>query len=106
MNRQQQIEHFVAQAHALAMQRLLASPARVSEVQLQLSRCRAKAPDSRSDVYWNEWEQLLRGCMQNLAAQVCADTDHAALLRSVSPMSVLITQTERAAFIRQARQLA
>ena len=106
MNRQQQIEHFVAQAHALAMQRLHASPERTVEVQAQLERKRQQAPGARAQHYWREWEQLLQAGVSELAAQVCADTDHGAALRSVSPMSVLITQAERANFIRQARLLA
>jgi hypothetical protein len=103
MNRQQQIDHFVAQAYHLAMQRLREQPARVSEVLAQLSRWRKQAGSMRSDAYWDEWATLLDKPMDDLAKEVCADTDHATVLRSVSPMSVLITQAERARLLSQAR---
>ena len=104
MNRQQQIDYFVTQAHLLAMQRLREQPARAAEVMAQLAHWRTRAGQTRSDPYWNEWESLLGGSTQALADAVCADTDHATALRSVSPMSVLITQAERAQLIDQARR--
>jgi hypothetical protein len=106
MNRQTQIDRFVAQAHALAVQRLREQPARMGEVQARLRHWRALAGPTRSDIYWNEWEALLAGSVELLAAAVCADTDHATALRSVSPMSVLITQAERAQFLTAARHSA
>lgn len=104
MNRQQQIDHFVSQAHQLAIQRLRDQPERLREVQMQLTHWRKVSGATRSDTYWDEWEQLLHGPMDALAQAVCATTDHAAVLRSVSPMSVLITQAERAQLLLQARQ--
>lgn len=106
MNRQQQIDQFVAQAHQLAMQRLRERPERMGEVQAQLARWRRQSGPTRSDFYWNEWESLLQGAVGALGLAVCADTDHAAELRSVSPMSVLITQSERAQLLRQTRNSA
>lgn len=106
MNRQQQIDHFVAQAHRLAVQRLRDQPLRVGEVQALLARWRETAGVTRSDVYWDEWDRLLSQPIDALATSVCADTDHATALRSVSPMSVLITQAERSQLLAQARQLA
>ena len=106
MNRQQQIDYFVAQAHQLAMQRLREQPGRVCEVQALLKHWRALTGTTRSDTYWNEWDGLLAGSLDALAITVCAETDHATVLRSVSPMSVLITQAERAQLLEQARQLA
>ena len=105
MNRHLQIDHFVAQAHHLAVQRLREQPARVSEVLAQLSRWRKQAGVTRSDVYWDEWENLLGKPVDALAKEVCANSDHATLLRSVSPMSVLITQAERAQLLGQARRM-
>jgi hypothetical protein len=105
MNRQLQIDHFVAQAHHLAVQRLREQPARMDEVLAQLLRCRKQAGATRSDAYWDEWESLLRRPVDALAEVICADTDHATVLRSVSPMSVLITQAERARMLSQARLL-
>lgn len=106
MNRQLQIDHFVTQAHQLAVQRLREHPERTGEAKAQLSRWRALSGPTRSDAYWDEWDGLLAGPVDVLALAVCADTDHAAVLRSVSPMSVLITQAERAQLIAQSRRLA
>jgi hypothetical protein len=103
MNRQLQLDHFVAQAHNLAVQRLREQPERICEVRAQLVHWRKQAGATRSDTYWDEWEGLLSKPVEDLAKQVCADTDHATVLRSVSPMSVLITQAERAQLLTQAR---
>lgn len=105
MNRQQQIDHFVLQAHHLAVQRLREQPGRVAQVQAQLARWRKQSGATRSDTYWDTWEGLLGKPIDTLAKEVCADTDRATALRSVSPMSVLITQAERAQLLGQARQL-
>lgn len=106
MNRQQQIDSFLAQAHRLALERLRAQPHRVMEVQAQLARWRGLSGPTRSDVYLDEWERLLKLPVEKLEAAVCADTDHATVLRSVSPVSVLITQAERAHLLAQARLAA
>ena len=106
MNRQQQIDHFVANAHLLAVQRLREQPARADEVRAQLARWRVQSGATRSDAYWNEWETLLNSSIDVLAEAVCAETEHACLLRSVSPISVLVTQQERAHLLREARLLA
>jgi hypothetical protein len=103
MNRQQQIDRFVAEAHVLAFSRLRDAPERIGEVRAQLARWRAMAGRARSDFYWNEWESLLAGSIDTLAEAICAPSDHAAALRSVSPMSVLISQAERAGLLRAAR---
>jgi hypothetical protein len=105
MNRQQQIDYFVAQAHHLAMQRLRERPERLGEVQAQLSRWRTLAGATRSDGYLDEWQGLLSQPLDALENVVCDNTDHATVLRSVSPMSVLITQAERAHLLSQARQM-
>lgn len=104
MNRQQQIDSFVAQAHRLAIERLREHPERIREVLAQLAYWRSLAGHTRSDAYWDEWAQLFGGPAEALATAVCADTDRATVMRSMSPMSVLITQAERAHLLLQARQ--
>lgn len=106
MNRQQQIDQFLSRAHLLALQRLQEQPAKVIEVQAQLARWRAQSGATRSDVYWREWEALLCGPIDVLAQTVCGDNEHATALRSVSPISVLITQAERTRLLRETRQPA
>ena len=102
MNRQLQIDHFVAQAHQLAVQRLREHPQRMGEAKAQLARWRALFGSTQSDTYWAEWDDLLAGSVDALAIVVCANTDHATVLRSVSPMTVLIPQAERAQLLDQA----
>jgi hypothetical protein len=104
MDRQRQIEAFLHSAHRLAVARLRSEPARVLDVQAQLQRWRQRSGRTRSDVYWDEWESLLRQPIDEIERVVCADDQHATVLRSVSPISVLFTQRERAELLRQSRQ--
>lgn len=103
MNRQQQIEAFLLEAHRLAVARLKAEPERLRDVATQLARWRARAGSTASDVYWDEWERLIESGVSAIEEGACGDGEHAATLRSMSPMSVLITQSERSVMLRQAR---
>ncbi len=103
MNRQQQIERFLAAAHRVAVQRLRAEPARLADVSALLARWRERSGATRSDPYWDEWQSLLDAGVDAVERAVCADGEHAAVLRSVSPISVLFTQAERAELLRRAR---
>jgi hypothetical protein len=103
MNRQQQIDQFLANAHRLAIDRLRADPSGVERVRAQLRRWRAASGATRSDPYWDEWDDLLAAGVDALERAVCADDQHAAALRSVSPVSVLLTQRERARLLREVR---
>ena len=104
MNRQRQIESFLLAAHRLALVRLRAQPSRVEEARGLLSRWRTQNGPTRSDRYWDEWEQLLTIGPDSLEAVICADGDHAVALRSVSPLGILLTQRERALLLAQARR--
>ncbi|MGH6626421.1 MAG: hypothetical protein ACRECD_07760 [Burkholderiaceae bacterium] len=106
MDRQQQIEHFLMEAHHVALRRLREQPQRLQDVVAQLSRWRAQAGATRSDPYWDEWSELLHRDLDAIERAVVASTDHAAALRSVSPMSVLISQRERAELLQNARRAA
>ena len=104
MNRQQQIDLFLLSAHKLAVSRLREHPERLQDVAALLSRWRRQAGEARSDVYWDEWNQLIAEGVDAIEREVCSGSDHAAVLRSVSPISVLISQHERGELLRQARQ--
>jgi hypothetical protein len=104
MNRQTQIENFLLAAHRLALSRLRETPSRVEEAKGLLSRWRALDGPTRSDPYWDEWDQLLNVAPEMLERVVCASGDHPAALRSVSPLGVLLTQQERTSLLAQARQ--
>lgn len=103
MNRQQQIDKFLLATHRLALSRLRAEPARMAPVRAQLARWRVPSGPTRSDPYWDEWQQLLVADLAEIERVVCADNEHGAVLRSVSPMSTLTTQGERSVLLREAR---
>ena len=103
MNRQQQIDAFLLAAHRLMLARLREAPERIAQVRAQLARWRQASGPTRSDVYWDEWDRLLQAGPDALEHALCDGGEHAALLRSVSPMSPLLTQRERAALLREAR---
>ena len=103
MNRQLQLEKFLLAAHRLAPERLRAQPERIEPVRSQLARWRGQAGATRADVYWDEWQRLLTADLNELEQAVCADDEHGAVLRSVSPMSTLISQTERLQRLAEAR---
>jgi len=106
MNRQQQIDAFLREAHRLAVGRLRADPRRLAEVVRTLDRWCAQSGATRADRYWDEWQVLLDAGVDAIEAEVCGEDDHAAALRNVSPMGVLITQRERGELLRAARHAA
>lgn len=104
MDRQRRIEIFLQAAHRLAVARLRAEPARIGEVQALLRRWREQSGSTRSDLYWDEWERLLVMPIDDFESVICSDDEHATVLRSVSPISVLISETERRELLREARR--
>ena len=104
MDRQQQIDRFLAAAHRLAMDRLRADPGALDRVKAQLERWRVRNGATRSDRYRDEWAELLTQDVDAIERVVCADDDHSRALRSVSPVSVLLTQRERAQLLRAERR--
>lgn len=106
MNRQQQLDAFLLEAHKLALSRLRERPELLGDVAGQLARWRAAAGSTRSDGYWDEWGELLDAGVDAIERSACGADEHAAVLRSVSPMSVLISQRERAQLLRDARRTA
>ena len=91
-------------AHRLAVMRLRAEPGRIGEVRALLHRWREQSGRTRSDVYWDEWEHLLKLPIDDFESVICADDEHATVLRSVSPIGVLISETERRELLREARR--
>jgi hypothetical protein len=104
MDRQRRIEVFLQAAHRLAMSRLRAEPGRIGEVRALLQRWREQSGRTRSDIYWDEWERLLELPIDDFESVICADDHHATVLRSVSPIGVLISQAERRELLREARR--
>jgi hypothetical protein len=69
-----------------------------------IARWRERRGPARSDPYLDEWERLLSLPLDELERAVCADSDHAAALRSTSPFAPLITAAEREALLRESRR--
>ncbi len=106
MNRQQQIDSFLFAAHELAGERLQQEPTRVVQAANLLSNWRAKSGKTATDPLWDEWQVLLAKPTEQLIAAMTMRSDHADHLRSVSPMSALITQAERTVLLQRSRQAA
>lgn len=105
MDRQQQIEAFSLAAHRLAVARIRARPAAAKEAIATVLRWREQSDGpAHCEPYWREWERLLAGTMDALELAVCANDDHAAVLRSVSPLGRLLHRDERNRLLREARE--
>lgn len=107
MDRHARIDVFSLAAHRLAVQRLRERPQRLTEALGVIHRWRQEAGrPQRGDVYWDEWEHLLNEGVDAVERVALARTDHAATLRSMSPLGRFITVEERSALLRQASEAA
>ena len=107
MDRHDQIRAFSLAAHRLAVDRLRERPERLEEALRVLERWRRQADGpTHCGPYWDEWEQLLRRGVDAVEGVACASTDHAATLRSVSPLGRFITPAERHRLLKRAGELA
>lgn len=102
MDRQRRIELFLQAAHRLAATRLRAQPERKAEVQALLRRWREQPGRNRSGTYLEEWDHLLAMPIDDFEKAFCADDEHATVLRSVSPIGILISDAERRELLREA----
>ena len=103
MDRQRRIEIFLQAAHRLAVSRLRADPGRMSEVRALQQRWHRQEGSTRSDLYSDEREKLLSLPLDEFERVVCADDEHATVLRRVSPIGVLISEQERRQLLSEAR---
>lgn len=107
MDRHAQIDVFSRAAHRLAVARLREQPARLVEALEVIQRWRAQPGAAlHCSPYWDEWEHLLREGVDAVELVACAETDHGATLRSVSPLGRFITPVERSRLLRHARPAA
>jgi hypothetical protein len=104
MNGQKKINDFLVRTHQVAVARLREHPERLGDVAALLARWRMLNGPTRADVYRDEWNRLIEEGVDAIERETCANTDHAAVLRSVSPLSVMITQKERSEMLRQVRK--
>jgi hypothetical protein len=92
---QSRIERFSLAAHCLVMKKLREDPRRIDVLQATITRWRAQGALTHSEPYMHEWERLLQQPLDELEPMICADNDHATVLRSVSPIGSLLTPEER-----------
>ena len=105
MNEQDRINTFSLAAHRVAIARLREDPERLAEARGVLQRWRSQAVGPAHCVpYWDEWDALLRSGVDAVEQAVCFDGDHAATLRSVSPLGRFVPAAERHRLLRQARE--
>jgi hypothetical protein len=92
---QARIERFSRAAHRLVIKKLREDPRRIDGLQATITRWRAQGALTHSEPYMHEWERLLQLPPDELERLICADNDHATVLRSVSPIGSLLTPEER-----------
>ena len=103
MNEQDRINAFTLAAHRVALARLRAQPTLVPEAIGVLKRWREQAGGTS---HCDPWESLLREGADAIERAVCAPTDRAATLRSVSPLGRFLTAAERYRLLKQVREAA
>jgi hypothetical protein len=101
MPSQQDIDRFTLAFHRRAVARLRKDKGLLEKARATLGRWRAQRGTTASDPYFEQWRKLLDEGPDAIELQVCADSDSAAALRSVSPLGFVLSATERAALRRQ-----
>ena len=105
MDRHARIDLFSLAAHRLAVRRLREQPKRLDEAREVIRRWRAQtAPQpAHCDPYWEEWDRLLAQGVDAVEHVICSPDDHAATLRSVSPLGRFVSPAERYRMLREAQ---
>jgi hypothetical protein len=89
------IERWTLTLHRLIVERLRADPSACERAIAVLDRWHAQRGPQASDPYMEEWRGLLLQGVDAVERAVCVENDHAATLRGCSPLSFLITPSER-----------
>lgn len=103
MPNQQDIDRFTLAFHRRAVARLRNDEVLLEKARATLDRWRAQRGTTASDPYFEQWRKLLDEGPDAIERQVCADSDSAAALRSVSPLGFVLSASERAALHRQVK---
>lgn len=103
MPNQQAIDRFTLEFHERAVARLRADSDLLEKARETLNRWREQRGVTASDPYFEQWRALLDQGPEAVERGVCADTDAAAALRSVSPLGFVLTPEERMALHRMAQ---
>jgi hypothetical protein len=91
----QQIERFTLAFHRRAIERLRADPSLRAKALGVLDRWESSGVSPGGQPYRDQWRKLLAGGVEHLERAVCADTEEAATLRSMSPLGFVLDEHER-----------
>lgn len=102
MHRHTQIHAFSLPAHRAAVGRSGERPTRLNETLGVIARWR-EPPGSVTycDPHWTERSVLLTRGVEAVEQAVCAETDHAEVLRNVSPLGRFVSPAERKMLLLQ-----
>lgn len=103
MRNQQDIDRFTLAFHERAVTRLREDSELLCKARDTLDRWRAQRGTTASDPYFDKWRALLDQGPDAVERSVCAETDEAATLRSMSPLGFVLSPEERHALHRFAR---
>ncbi|MGJ7615080.1 MULTISPECIES: hypothetical protein [unclassified Variovorax] len=106
MNRQQQLDQFSLALHRRALDALRHEPGLRDHARKTLARWRQQSGTTRSDALWDEWALLLADEFVVLENAALGESEHGQLMRSVSPLGGLVSQSERMTLLKQAREQA
>jgi hypothetical protein len=95
MPTQQWIDQFTLGFHRLALVRLREQPLLLQQALQTLDRWEAQGAQMASQIYRDEWRQLLRSGVTAIEERVCNESEHATTLRSVSPLGFVMSEKER-----------
>lgn len=95
MPSQQAIDRFTLAFHEQAIVRLREHDELRSQALRVIDRWEANGLSASSRRYRDEWRSLLSGDTAGLERAVCSSNDHAATLRSMSPLGFVLTPAER-----------
>ncbi len=95
MPSQQALDHFTLVFHQRAVALLKEDVRLIGQARATLDRWRQQRGATASDAYFEEWRHLLDQGPDAVERGVCADTDHAAALRNVSPLGFVLPAAER-----------
>ena len=105
MPSQQQIEQFTLAFHRVAVARLRQQPDLTQQALRVLNRWESSGATSAGQSYRDMWRSLLTGDVDALERAVCRDAEHAATLRSMSPLGFVLPEAERLRIRREAMAL-
>src|ERR1700748_1681952 len=100
MPTQRQIEKFTLAFHRRAVERLRQRPELIRDAMAVLDRWESIASQSGRS-YRDEWREILKLGVPAVESAACVDTEHAATLRSTSPLGFVLDPDERLSLRRE-----